>query len=121
MILYLAADLVWATKIKATAQALRVPARPARNLEMLEARLDDSDVRALVLDLESPEEAIALIQRLRGPTATDRDRAIRILCWAPHVATDVMERAREAGADQVVTRGAFDHNLERILLTLSSP
>src|SRR5438477_301401 len=110
MILYLAADLIWATRIKATATDLGIGARPVRSLEMLEARLADSEVTGLVLDLEQPDVALAMVRRLRGDSATPRQRAIRIVCWAPHVEVERMEGARRAGADQVLARGAFDHN-----------
>ena len=36
-VLFLAADLIWATRIKATAEDLGVAARPVRTMEMLEA------------------------------------------------------------------------------------
>src|SRR6185369_15920838 len=120
MILYLAADLIWATRVKATATDLGIPARPVRSLEMLEARLADSEVKGLVLDLEQPDVALPMIQRLRGDAAGDRERAIRIVCWAPHVEVDRMEEARRAGADQVMARCAFDHNLPAILRTLEA-
>ncbi|MDX2131315.1 MAG: hypothetical protein SFY69_04610 [Planctomycetota bacterium] len=142
MILYLAADLIWATRIKGVADALGLPARPVRTLDMLEARLADSRVSAILLDLEKPDEALAMIERLRRPPApgpstaappapeatapapaapaTPDPRRVRILAWAPHVERDLMQRARDAGADDVLTRGSFDRNLEDILLRLAS-
>lgn len=125
MILYLASDLVWATKIKTMAEDLGVPARPVRTLEMLEARLADSPVTAFIADLEKPEEALAMLARLRapraeaGPGAGEKERAIRTLAFGPHVAKDLMQRAREAGADEVLPRGAFDHHLADILVKLA--
>ncbi len=48
MILVHAADLLWATKIRATADACGVAVRPVRNVDMLEARLADrSEERTL--------------------------------------------------------------------------
>lgn len=117
-ILYLAADLLWASKIKGTADALGVPARPVRTMEMLEARLADCDVKALLLDLDKPEEALQMIARLRGASATDQDKSIRLVAWGPHVAKDLLQQARTAGADEVLTRGAMDHNMQEILLAL---
>ncbi len=117
-ILYLAADLLWASKIKGTADALGVPARPVRTMEMLEARLADCDVKALLLDLDKPEEALAMIARLRGDAASDKDKSIRLVAWGPHVAKDLLQQARTAGADEVLTRGAMDHNMQEILLAL---
>lgn len=119
MILYLAADLLWASKIKANADALGLPCRPVRTMEMLEARLADSPVSALIIDLDKPEEAAAMLTRLRGPQATDRDRGIRVLAFGPHVAKDLLQSARDLGADSVMTRGAFDHAMEDVLLKLA--
>lgn len=122
VILYLASDLVWATKIKAMAEDLGLAARPVRSLEMLEARLADSPVTAFIADLEKPEEALAMLARLRraGAEATDGPaRRVRTLAFAPHVAKDLMQRAREAGADEVLPRGAFDHHLADLLLKLA--
>lgn len=120
MLLYLAADLIWATRIKGVAEALGLPARPVRSLEMLEARLADSRVSAILLDLEKPDEALAMIGRLRGAGASEQDRSVRILAWAPHVHKDLMQQARDAGADEVLPRGAFDRNLGEIMLKLSA-
>lgn len=120
MVLYLAADLLWATRIKAAAEDAGVAARPVRNLDMLEARLADSPVQALLLDLEKPDEALAMIARLRGEGATDRDRAIRIVAWGPHVEDELLKGARAAGADEVMARGAFDHRLPDVLCRLAA-
>lgn len=130
MILYLASDLLWGTRIKRAAEDLRIAARPVRSLEMLEARLGESrpseaggdsgvpaaePITGVILDLESPDAALDILGRLRGPSATDAERAIRILAFAPHVKTDLMARAKAAGADRVLPRGAFDGNLGRLL------
>lgn len=120
VILYLAADLLWASKIKGTADALGISARPVRTMEMLEARLADCEVKALLLDLDKPEEALAMIGRLRGQNSTEKEKSIRLLAWGPHVAKDLMQQARDAGADDVLTRGAMDHNLQEILLQLEA-
>ncbi len=111
MILYHAADLFWATRIKGTAEALGIAARPARTVEMLEARLADSPVKALVVDLDALQTAVELIQHLRGPNATPPQRAVRVLAFGPHVATEAFEAARLAGADRVLARGAFARHL----------
>lgn len=114
MILYLAADLIWASKIKATADALGLPCRPVRNMEMLEARLADSDVKALIVDLVVAETAMEMIARVKQRAAG----AVRVLAFGPHVARDALAAARLAGADEVLTRGAFDHGIEQMLLRL---
>lgn len=118
MILYLAADLLWASKIKGVADALGLPARPVRTLDMLHARLADSPVSALLLDLDKPDEALAMLAAIASRPAPAAK--IRTIAFGPHVAKDLLQQARNAGADQVLTRGAFDHNLPDILLSLAS-
>lgn len=114
MILYFAADLLWGTRIKSTADAAGVPARPVRSIEMLEARLADSPVKGLLVDLDSPEMAMALILRLREQGSAP-DRAIPVVAWGPHVAVEALRAAKAAGANAVLARGAFSRRLVEIL------
>jgi len=122
MLLYAAADLIWASKIKGVADAVGVPARPVRTMDMLEARLaelppgSDGGVVALLVDLDKGDDAMALIRRVKTNPAS---KSVRVLAWGPHVAKDLMHQAREAGADDVLTRGAFDHSMDEILLALA--
>lgn len=124
MILYAAADLIWATKIKATAEALGLAARPVRTLEMLHARLADCpEAKSLMVDLDKGEEGLALIAALRAHEAANQaagqGRRLRVLAWGPHVAKDLLQAARDAGADDVLTRGALEHNMEEVLVKLA--
>lgn len=119
MILYLASDLVWATKIKSTADALGVACRPARNGGMLRDRLADSDVRALLVDLEAGEEAIGLIRELRRLEVAGNCSGVRVVAFGPHVDVGAFERAEEAGADRTMARGAFAKALPELLRSLS--
>ncbi|VAX39899.1 hypothetical protein MNBD_PLANCTO03-2128 [hydrothermal vent metagenome] len=114
MILYLCADLLWATRVKSSAEDLGISARPVRTLEMLEARLADSDVRGLIVDLEAGPVGIELIGRVAG------DAAIPVVAFGPHVAEAALEAAREAGADRVLARGAFANGLGGILRELEA-
>jgi hypothetical protein len=137
VILYLAADLLWATRIKSTADSLGIPCRPVRNLDMLEARLADSQPRALIIDLDSGPIAFELIRRIRsGPlsgatgsslpvpntlgTRSTGHPNIHILAFGPHVATDLFAAAKQAGADALLARGAFSARLPQILQQLAA-
>ncbi len=115
MILYLAADLMWASKIKGHADALGLACRPVRSVEMLEARLADCEVVALVVDLDKPEESMAMIGRVR-----QEQKPIRVLAFGPHVERGLLQAARDAGADGVMTRGMFDRDMPEILMKLST-
>lgn len=117
MILYCAADLLWASKIKGTADALGLPCRPVRNLDMLGARLGDSAVRTLIVDLES-EHGLDLIRHLRGGSGAGA--AVRILAFGPHVMVETLQQAKALGADTVMARGGFSARLPQILQELAS-
>jgi CheY-like chemotaxis protein len=117
MVAYHAADLLWATRIKATGQDAGVECRPVRSADMLRARLADSAVRGLIVDLESLEVALELIRTLRAP---ESEKKVRIVAFGPHVAVEAFEQARAAGADAVLPRGAFDRRLGEILTELDA-
>lgn len=119
MLVYLAADLLWATKIKSTADALDLACRPVRDVAMLEARMSEGPISAALLDLESPV-VWDLLNRLRDADAQPSGTGIRVLCFGPHVAKEAFDRARAMGANDVLPRGAFDRSLPDLLVKLAS-
>jgi hypothetical protein len=116
MVLFCASDLLWATRIKGTADALGIPCRPARTVEMLDARLSDSPVRGIIVDLEA-ESGVEVIRAVRE---RDPEKRIGVVAFGPHVGVERLEEARAAGADRVMARGAFDRGLAEILRTLAT-
>ncbi len=119
IILHCCTDLLWATRIKSTADALGIPCRPARNLEMLEARLADSKIAGLIVDLETGSVGLSLIDRLRTGAKTEAERGVAIVAFGPHVDVGGLQAAREKGASAVLARGAFSGNLPEILSRLA--
>lgn len=113
MILYCASDLVWATRIRRLADDLGLPCRPVRDSEMLRARLAEAPADALIVDLEA-EAAEAVLRAATDP------RPGRIVAFGPHVARDLLQAARDLGADEVFTRGAFEAKLPEILTRLGA-
>lgn len=128
MIAYTAADLIWASRIKATAEAMGLSARPVRSGEMLRQRFADSDVRALVVDLAAAGLALELIRQVREREAGERPVSapgskiarVRVLAFGPHVEKALFQAARDAGADEVLPNGAFDRSMPDILLALET-
>jgi CheY-like chemotaxis protein len=76
-----------------------------------------------MVDLDKGEEGLALIAALRAHEAANQaagqGRRLRVLAWGPHVAKDLLQAARDAGADDVLTRGALEHNMEEVLVKLA--
>lgn len=117
MIVYCCADLIFATKVRSTCDALGAVSRPARNAEMLQKRLDCVDdgkanepVALVLIDLDIGESALDLIA-----TARNHDADLPIISWGPHVAVDLLNAAAQAGASQVMTRGSFTKELPQII------
>lgn len=53
MILYCCADLIFATRIRSTGEAIGVATRPVRSVERLRAALAEQPAGALIVDLEA--------------------------------------------------------------------
>jgi len=117
MIVYCCADLIFATKVRSTCESLGVVSRPARDPDMLQKRLDQVDdgkpndaVSLVLIDLELGEPGLELIR-----TARAHDADLPVIAWGPHVAVDLLNAAGEAGASQVMARGAFTAKLPEII------
>lgn len=117
MIVYCCSDLIFATKIRSTAESLGVPSRPARDVQALERRLDRVDdgklndpVTAVMVDMDLGETALQLI-------AAAKAHATRppVIAFGSHVATELLQSARERGADFVMPRGQFTATLPALL------
>lgn len=115
MILYACSDLLWATRVKATAEGLGLPARPVRSTQMLADRLGEGGVRGLIVDIDTGELGLELIR-----AAAASGLGFPIVAFGPHVAADALGAAREAGAHRVIARGAFADRLPQILTDLAA-
>ncbi len=119
MVIYSCADLIFATKIRGTADALGLVTRPVRDAAMLDSRLrrvDDGKpnepVTALFLDLDTGEAGLELIDRIKA-----FDAGIPVIAFGSHVATEALQAAKHRGADRVMTRGGFTSHLPELLNT----
>ena len=119
MIVYACSDLFFATRIRSTAETLGVVTRPTRDADTLQQRLDQVDdgkghapVRAVIVDLELGEAGLTLIRQAKQHAA-----APVVIAFGSHVAKDVLDAARAAGADQVLPRSAFTAKLPDLLET----
>lgn len=121
MLIYCCADLIFATKVKATADAAGKPARPARDATMLQARLEQVEdgrinepVTGVIVDLDLGDTALALIDQVRAHAPQ-----LPVVAFGPHVAVALLETARQRGA-HVLTRGAFTAQLPQLVDSLGS-
>ena len=117
MIIYCCQDLIFATKIRSTAEATGASSRPARSSETLDQRLNQVDdgklnepVTAVFIDLDLDQTALAFIEQVKA-----HDSNHPVVAFGSHVATVLLQAAHDRGADFVMTRGQFTANLPTIL------
>lgn len=113
MLVYSCEDLMFATKVRSTAEALGVTSRPARTIEALEARLNrvedgkaNGPVTGVMIDLGLGDTALALISRVK-----EVNSAVPVIAFGSHVATALLQRAHDCGADFVMARSQFTATL----------
>ena len=106
-------DLLFRSKISATANALNVEARFPRSPKKLLEGAAQEPPDLLVLDLNSPRfEPLRLLEELK---AGENTRDVPVVGFISHVQKDLALAARERGCDRIVARSAFVKDLSRIL------
>ena len=122
MIVYSCSDLIFATKIRSTAEALQIESRPARNIEMLQARLDRVDdgkandpVTGVMIDLELGDFAFDLVKLAAGHEA-----APHVIAFGPHVMVEALAGAQRVGAHESMARGGFTQRLPELITQYGS-
>jgi len=117
MIVYCSQDLIFATKIRSTAESLGVPSRPIRNASALDKRLNQVDdgklndpVTGVLIDLEMGPTGLDLIDQTKKHNAD-----IPVIAFGSHVATQTLQAAHDRGADFVMPRSQFTANLPALL------
>lgn len=104
-------NLFFATRIEATGRQAGVGVTTVRP-EAAVAKCRELSPRLILLDLEAPKDAGALIRDLKAePTLT----ASRIVGFYPHVMDELRKAALAAGIDAVMPRSAFTNRLHEVL------
>ncbi|NNM88764.1 MAG: hypothetical protein HKL95_09640 [Phycisphaerae bacterium] len=109
MIAALVTDLIFRSRIAATARAAEVTLRVVGRLEDVTMLLAAGDLTLLIVDMDGPE-ALASIRL----AAEARPRP-RIVAYFAHVQTALAQQASEAGADTVLPRSIFVQRLPDLL------
>ena len=119
MVLVAVDDLLFSSKIRATAKQAGVELTFARSPEDILGQARTHRPALVIFDLNSGKtDPINTIAALKADPAL---AALRTIGFASHVHTDLITAARKAGADQVLPRSAFAGNLADILLSAETP
>ena len=113
MILAVVDDLMFASKIRATAAAVGATVEFARSSAAAIEAMRTKSPTLVIFDLNNPRT-----DPLGTVAAMKRDAAlasIPTVGYASHVQTDVIKAARAAGVGEVLARSAFTAQLAEIL------
>lgn len=112
--IFLSSDLMFASRVQAAA-AQQCVSLAVRGLS---ADLSDAaDAKLVIADLSSSGNAplATLVEAARQSCP-----AAKLVAYAPHVHVGVIELAREAGFDEVLTRGQFNERMSTLLKDASA-
>ena len=119
MVLVAVDDLLFSSKIRATARQAGVDLTFARSAGEIVSQARAIKPALVIFDLNSGKtDPINTITALKADPAL---AGLRAIGFASHVHTELIAAARNAGADQVLPRSAFAGNLADILLSSQSP
>ena len=110
-------DMFFASKIRATGEALGVQISFVNSLSSLVEKVRQNKPRLIVMDLQH--------QKLRGDEvgrqlkSDDELKGIKLLGFFSHVNTDLQKNALSAGFDEVIPRSLFARDLARLISTES--
>jgi len=108
----LTADLMQSSQIAGAASRIGKPLRVFRSPDALWAALEAEPAGLVIVDLALPALDIpGLIAHLRALP----NGAPRTLAYGSHVHTERLATARDAGCDQVVSRGQFHAQMDQLL------
>jgi DNA-binding NarL/FixJ family response regulator len=112
VVLYCCTDLIFATKIRSTADAVGVSSGAVSDPTGLAEQIEDltEPATGLMVDLELGDKALSLIDEAR-----QRLPQAKIIAFGSHVAKETLEAAKEHGAHQVLPRSAFTEQLPDLL------
>jgi hypothetical protein len=108
--LALVSDLILATKIRSTGQALGRPVEVVRTLDDLRIAAAAGGASQVIVDLDAAGLDVAAVV-----TAARAAGVPRVVGFLSHVNVERAQAASAAGVDEVLARSAFSANLPSLL------
>jgi CheY-like chemotaxis protein len=106
-------DLLFRSKIRAVARHVNADVAFAQTQEDLLTQARDTAPSLVIFDLNHQKlDPVAAIAALKGDPAL---AGVRTIAFASHVHVQLIDAARQAGADQVLARSQFAGHLADIL------
>ena len=111
-ILHLTQDLILQSPVAGGAAKLGLTAQSAASVDAAVQMAQTGPIRLCLVDLDLPDlDLAALVKSLRD----SGDPPPVVVAYGPHVHTAKLDAARQAGCDEVLTRGQFNKQVDGIL------
>ena len=111
----LVADMVFESKITATARQVDVPVRTVRTAE--DALAAVAEASGLIVDMNiATGDPLQFVR-----DAKEQRPDLRVIAFLSHVQVELARETREAGADEVMPKSEFTEHLPAILERLGVP
>ena len=114
MVIHFSKDLLFCSRVGTIADDLGVAVQTVLSRSQLETALAEHDVRGILVDLETPDFNTADVSTWKAERPE-----LRVIAYGPHVHTDRLVAAQDAGCDAVLSRGQFDQSARGILEQLT--
>jgi|SRR5215472_2791455 len=113
-------DLFFQAKVRETAKRTGITIETATTGEQLLKAAAASPAAVILVDLNAKQGALDAVERLCAQTKQalqpgGQGNPRRVIAFLSHVQTDLAERARAAGCQDVMPRSKFTQNLAEIL------
>ena len=108
-------DLFFQAKVRETAKHTGVTIETATTGEQLLKAAEASPEALILVDLNARQGALDAVVELCAQNRQDQGNPRRVIAFLSHVQTDLAERARAAGCEEVMPRSKFTQNLAEIL------
>lgn len=111
-VLLLSTDLLFASRVSQAARDAEIDLRLVAGTDAaLQHVTGEFAPHLVILDLSAADcDVQRIVTAVRHAPVP-----ARVIAYASHVLGPVLQRARQAGCDQVLTRGQFAHRLEQLL------
>jgi len=106
-------DLFFQAKVRETAKHAGITLETATTGDQLLKVAAASPSALILVDLNARQGAIEALEQLCAPNGAGNPR--RVVAFLSHVQTELAERARAAGCQDVMPRSKFTQNLAEIL------
>jgi CheY-like chemotaxis protein len=104
-------DLMFSSKVNAAARGKPIAWLPRGTTVAEQVAKDKPDV--LLIDLANP--ALNAVEAVKAIKSAPETREVVVIGYVDHTRQDVIEAARAAGADQVLSKGEFARRLPDLL------